>query len=166
MGLFNQFKRVLTFAVTDAELAKRNALLADAAYQADLVARIAALTGESVVYLGFADVAGVTGGWKLNPANQSVDYDPAAAQEESTITFNAVALSVPMRIRDSGLKGTLPSSEDDTGPDARVELNLDASVPDPLVTSSLQFRVNLVLHGQAAQAGWSFSELIVLLAQE
>src|SRR4051794_30338115 len=113
MGLFNQFKRVLTFAVTDAELAKRNALLADSAYRDDLVARIAALTPETAIYLGLADVASVDGAWTLNPENQSVDYDPGAAQEESTITFKPVELSVPMRLRDTGMKGVLPSSDDD-----------------------------------------------------
>ena len=164
--LFDQFKRVLTFAVTDVELAKRNALLADSAYRDDLVARIAALTPECAIYLGLADVASVDGAWTLNPDNQSVDYNPAAAQEESTITFNPIALSVPMRLREAGMKGVLPSSDDDSAPDARVELNLDESTPDPVVASSLQLRVKLVLNGQPAQAGWSLLQLVVLLVQE
>ena len=51
-------------------------------------------------------VASVDGAWTLNAQNQTVDYNPAAAEDESTITFNAVALSVPMRIRDTGLRAS------------------------------------------------------------
>ena len=180
MRFFEQFKQLLTAAVSDAQFVQRNTLLQDAAYKADVLAHIAALTNDFVFFLTFADVASVDGGWTLDPTHRLVAYDVAASEETSIITFNARPLTVPIRLRDIGLNGSVPIATAADQPDTQIEYQLDGDgkwlglrdvstmgpVPDLIATTSVQLRIKVLLNGQPAQTGWAVNALTVFTGQE
>jgi len=95
-NLFDGFKDLLVHAISDEDFVRKNTMLQDTDYLADMTARIRALTADVSLKLTYTDVISTLGMASKDPTNRVVRFNPKGF-ETTLSAFREGGTSTPRR---------------------------------------------------------------------